>query len=65
GSTTSFNKLYNMINPSNARPETIDSFIRTMQDLVLEMEEYFGIDHTTTISNEGGGYTARADYGFT
>jgi hypothetical protein len=57
--------LKNMIDPGNARPETIDSFIKSFEDLVLEMEDYFGLDQGTTISNEGAGYSAKADYGFT
>ena len=57
--------LKNMIDPGNARPETIDSFLKSFQDLVLEMEDFFGVDHETTISNEGAGYSAKADYGFT
>lgn len=64
-STASRQFLINMLDPGNARPETIDSFIRSFQDLVLEMEDYFGVDHVNSINNEGAGYSAKADYGFT
>ena len=64
-STASRQFLINMLDPGNARPETIDSFIKSFQDLVLEMEDYFGVDHVNTINNEGAGYSAKADYGFT
>lgn len=53
--------LYNMINPSNARPETIQSFIKTYQDLVMDLEDYFDIGYEDSVSTEGGGYTARGD----
>ena len=58
-------ELYNMINPSNTNPETIDSFIRSFEDLVLEMEEFFGSKHNFYISSEGSGYSAKGDYTFT
>lgn len=58
-------ELYNMINPSNTNPETIDSFIRSFEDLVLEMEEYFGAKHDFYISSEGSGYSSKSNYSFT
>ena len=58
-------ELYNMINPSNTNPETIDSFITSFEDLVLEMEEYFGAKHNLYISSEGSGYSAKSGYTFT
>lgn len=57
--------LINMINPSNARPESIDSFIRSYEDLVLEMEDFLGVDHLASLSNEGSGYSAKGDQSFT
>ena len=53
--------MYNMINPSNARPETIQSFIKTYQDLVMDLEDYFDIGYKFSLSNEGSGYSARGD----
>ena len=53
--------LYNMINPSNARPETIRSFLKTYQDLVMDLEDYFDIGYTHSLSTEGSGYKARGD----
>ena len=65
GTAASTQSLRNMIDPVNARPETIDSFIKSFQDLVLEMEDFFDVDNLNSISNEGSGYSAKADYGFT
>ena len=65
GTAASTQSLRNMIDPVNARPETIDSFIKSFQDLVLEMEDFFDVDNLNSISNEGAGYSAKADYGFT
>ena len=53
--------MFNMINPSNARPETIRSFIKTYQDLVMDLEDYFDIGYTYSLTNEGSGYKARGD----
>lgn len=53
--------MYNMINPSNARPETIQSFIKTYQDLVMDLEDYFDIGYEDSPNTEGGGYSARGD----
>lgn len=58
-------ELYNMVNPSNTNPETIDSFITSFEDLVLEMEEYFGANHNFYISSEGSGYSSKSNYSFT
>jgi len=57
--------LRNMIKPNNSRPETIDSFIRSFEDLVLEMENYFGAKYESSLSNEGGGYSAKSDNSYT
>jgi hypothetical protein len=57
--------LINMIDPINARPETIDSFLRSFEDLVLELEEFLGVDHRNSISSEGAGYSATGDCSFT
>jgi len=65
GTAASTQSLRNMIDPVNARPETIDSFIKSFEDLVLEMEDFFDVDNLNSISNEGAGYSAKADYGFT
>lgn len=59
--TSAAESLYNMINPSNARPETIRSFIKTYQDLVMDLEDYFDIGYTYSLSTEGSGYKARGD----
>ncbi len=61
GGTADRQSLINMIDPSNARPETIDAFIRSFEDLVLEMEDYLDADYRSTLDNEGSGYTSKGD----
>tara|TARA_Y100001937_G_scaffold128686_1_gene206863 strand:- start:38077 stop:41397 length:3321 start_codon:yes stop_codon:yes gene_type:complete len=61
GGTADRQSLINMIDPSNARPETISAFIRSFEDLVLEMEDYLDVDYRSTINNEGSGYTSKGD----
>jgi hypothetical protein len=53
--------MYNMINPSNARPETIRSFIKGYQDLVMDLEDYFDIGYQYSLTTEGNGYRGRGD----
>ena len=55
---TSREAMVNMIHPINSRPELIQSFIKSYEDVVLEMENYFDF---TDIDNtiEGRGFTAK------
>ena len=57
--------LVNMISPSNARPETIDAFIRSFEDLVLELEDFLDADYLSRVDNEGGGYTSKGNRSIT
>ena len=57
--------LVNMIDPSNARPETIDSFIRSFEDLVLELEKFFDFEKQPGIYSDGSGYVAKGDRSIT
>jgi len=57
-SDTSRDAMMSMILPNNSRPELIQSFIKSYEDVVLEMEKYFNFtDDTNGI--EGAGYTGK------
>jgi len=50
--------MMNMIDPANSRPELIQSFIKSYEDVILEVENYFSFtDETNSI--EGAGYTGK------
>ena len=49
----------------NATPRSIDSFIRSFEDLILEMEDYFDLDYVDALNTGGAGYNASADSSFT
>lgn len=57
-SDASIETLENMLHPRNARPESILSFIKSYEDLILEMERYFDFtDRDNTI--EGAGFSGK------
>ena len=57
--------LINMIDPSNARPETIDAFIRSFEDLVLELEQFFDFEKQADVYSDGSGYVAKGNRSIT
>ena len=55
---TSVDAMINMIHPRNSRPEQIQSFLKSYQDVVSEVEKYFNLTYDSNIF-EGSGYTAK------